>query len=679
MFHIVLIFPGAAEKREEILAEIGSHFLVRRLYEVEWTEGLRESNYRRLFAERKAGRSNGAARYGAGLLTAVLVQDESPMAGRTESPAGFVSANVNMVNLERRFSGEKDGAPQIYATYNEPDTQRVSYLLFHQRFEELESTESGVPERVARDLPGAGGWASPEAVFQALEQCDDYVVIRTSAEPARYDVLVRNQHRLRGPILNAGARVKGGCHSFALTVAGSPCELNLWNADFHYFDAAWVNNLFKSRVKINGYWEADRENAFFLYVYHAVLHQPSISNAMAAQADALWSLYQPECSLKAVSGLSGCDLYWQLLVQWMRRKRYRFVRHCDPHLPYNQRPLKLEAICRQLQSAAGFREVRPIMVNRYGGGGYIYFHGFDGETRMFIKWGGIGDSARKEYEATRLLYELCPSHVAAPGLFCDHPLCKFYAMEFLEGRNLRSVLDEQSLSEADKADLVAQLGSLSDALFQAGILHRDIRPENLYLTNDGTLKLIDCQWAVCYDSYTEQECVIQNPRYIKYLGAQHAVARWVWDDHFSINRVMDEIAGKDDDSPAHSAVRERIGKQELRFFDPPSPGVLQKIKPDILYETHREWLVEYGTPQQLYDLDRARLISLADEQAVYQLDKSWLEKRGDEEALYRLERSWLEKTADETAVYQLDKAWLEKHGDAEALYYLERTWLEKDC
>ena len=87
MLHIVLIFPGAAEKREEILAEIGSHFLVRRLYEVEWTDGLRESNYRRLFAERKAGRSNGAARYGAGLLTAVLVQDESPMAGRTESPA----------------------------------------------------------------------------------------------------------------------------------------------------------------------------------------------------------------------------------------------------------------------------------------------------------------------------------------------------------------------------------------------------------------------------------------------------------------------------------------------------------------------------------------------------------------------------------------------------------------
>jgi serine/threonine-protein kinase len=68
----------------------------------------------------------------------------------------------------------------------------------------------------------------------------------------------------------------------------------------------------------------------------------------------------------------------------------------------------------------------------------------------------------------------------------------YLAMEFLPGRTLREVLVERGVLTAREALTVFEpiLDALS-AAHRAGIVHRDVKPENVILTDDGRVKVAD--------------------------------------------------------------------------------------------------------------------------------------------------------------------------------------------
>lgn len=70
----------------------------------------------------------------------------------------------------------------------------------------------------------------------------------------------------------------------------------------------------------------------------------------------------------------------------------------------------------------------------------------------------------------------------------------YFSMEFLDGTNLKKVIraTEGKIAYEDIADIVVKIGTALDIIHKTtGILHRDVSPENIYLTNDGAVKLID--------------------------------------------------------------------------------------------------------------------------------------------------------------------------------------------
>lgn len=69
----------------------------------------------------------------------------------------------------------------------------------------------------------------------------------------------------------------------------------------------------------------------------------------------------------------------------------------------------------------------------------------------------------------------------------------FLVMELLEGDPLDVVWRRGGgqLSEADVLGLVAQLLDVLAAAHSRGIIHRDIKPQNIFLTRSGTLKVLD--------------------------------------------------------------------------------------------------------------------------------------------------------------------------------------------
>src|ERR1019366_4401311 len=64
----------------------------------------------------------------------------------------------------------------------------------------------------------------------------------------------------------------------------------------------------------------------------------------------------------------------------------------------------------------------------------------------------------------------------------------FLAMEFLEGETLRQ---RQHLSEGEVLDIAVQVAKALEAAHGQGMIHRDIKPDNLFLTKQGAAKLLD--------------------------------------------------------------------------------------------------------------------------------------------------------------------------------------------
>ena len=65
-------------------------------------------------------------------------------------------------------------------------------------------------------------------------------------------------------------------------------------------------------------------------------------------------------------------------------------------------------------------------------------------------------------------------------------------MEYIRGQNLREILDARgSLPWRDALSIARQVCLALDHASQFGIVHRDIKPQNLMVTEDGTVKVLD--------------------------------------------------------------------------------------------------------------------------------------------------------------------------------------------
>ncbi len=106
---------------------------------------------------------------------------------------------------------------------------------------------------------------------------------------------------------------------------------------------------------------------------------------------------------------------------------------------------------------------------------------------------GDRDSVARFYREAQVLSRLSHQHLVRVFRF---GFCKdsspYIAMEYLEGQSLRSIMMDEPVSLPQSLDIAVQVCQALARIHEAGVVHRDLTPNNIMLLNhSGLVKVID--------------------------------------------------------------------------------------------------------------------------------------------------------------------------------------------
>jgi len=107
-----------------------------------------------------------------------------------------------------------------------------------------------------------------------------------------------------------------------------------------------------------------------------------------------------------------------------------------------------------------------------------------------------------------------------------HELLYYFVMEFIDGPNLRQLMQNQRLSPREAMTIVPQICEALQFAHDGGVVHRDIKPENILLDKKGRVKIADFGIAKIAGkrgdfSLTGAKDVIGTPHYMAPEQVEH--------------------------------------------------------------------------------------------------------------------------------------------------------------
>lgn len=73
----------------------------------------------------------------------------------------------------------------------------------------------------------------------------------------------------------------------------------------------------------------------------------------------------------------------------------------------------------------------------------------------------------------------------------------YFAMEFVEGESVQQIIDRDgAIPERRAIEIILQAARALEYIQSKGLVHRDIKPDNLMILKDGTVKLLDLGFAI---------------------------------------------------------------------------------------------------------------------------------------------------------------------------------------
>lgn len=197
----------------------------------------------------------------------------------------------------------------------------------------------------------------------------------------------------------------------------------------------------------------------------------------------------------------------------------------------------------------------------------------------------------------------------------------FIVMEFVEGRTLKSLIKRRgALSLAETIDIMLQLTSGLACAHESYIIHRDIKPQNVLILDDGTVKITDFGIAVALNSneLTQTNSVMGSVHYLPPEQA-NGTGSTIKSDIYSLGILMYELLTGKLPFKGENAVEIAIKqmKDPIPSLVLDNPEIPQSVENIVLKATAKNPKNRYDNVMEMNeDLKNALSPERADEQKL---------------------------------------------------------------
>ena len=159
-----------------------------------------------------------------------------------------------------------------------------------------------------------------------------------------------------------------------------------------------------------------------------------------------------------------------------------------------------------------------------------------GQDRQFLE--------RFQREA-RVVAKLDHPNIVPVFDYADHNGQSYLVMKFIEGETLKAVLDRQWPDKEQILSVVQSVGSALSYAHEQGVLHRDVKPSNILLTESGNVYLADfglARMAEAGQSTLSGDQLLGTPQYISPEQARGEQDLDEGTDIYSLGIVLYQLA-----------------------------------------------------------------------------------------------------------------------------------------
>jgi serine/threonine-protein kinase len=284
-------------------------------------------------------------------------------------------------------------------------------------------------------------------------------------------------------------------------------------------------------------------------------------------------------------------------------------------------------------------EAHPAQIGRYkvlgevgrGGFGRVY-RGYDptvGRPVAIKILTQVSEDTRSRFRNEAMVAgNLGHKNIVTVYEYGTHEDRPFLAMEYLEGKDLHDIIASRApLSLLNKCNIMSQVADGLYCAHQGGVVHRDMKPGNIKVLRDGTVKIMDFGIARLTDTadatrLTQQGILIGTLRYMapEQLAGSEFTAQC---DIFAYGVIFYELlTGKHPfearDAQSLMYKLSASDPQPIREVAPGIPAALERVinrllqkSPKRRYENLKE--VQFDTEPVRMDLQKARAQELLGE------------------------------------------------------------------
>ncbi len=181
----------------------------------------------------------------------------------------------------------------------------------------------------------------------------------------------------------------------------------------------------------------------------------------------------------------------------------------------------------------------------------------------------------------------------------------FIVMEYVQGRTLKQVVQARgALLKEEAVDIMKQLCSAIAEAHKRGIIHRDIKPQNVIVKADGTIKVLDFGIALAKGSMqlTQANNVMGSVHYLAPELAKGESAS-VQSDIYALGIVLFEMLTGDVPFKAESAVQVALMHMrneipDVRSINPTVPQSLENI---VIRATAKDKTLRYSSCNEMLE------------------------------------------------------------------------------